>query len=160
MPSFDAILPSPGFRRLVFKPLVCKRLVCKRLGFKLSASTSAYLKLLFCAVLSAAAEVFLKVGADAGGADATMNFSALAHAGTWIGIVFFVANFVVWLDVLRTVPVGIAFAVQAVVQLMVPVAAWAFLNEQISAGRALGIILVFAGVIVAAAPSALAEERL
>ena len=140
MPSFDFTLPS--------------------FGFKVSASTNAVLKLLFCAVLSAAAEVFLKVGADAGGADATMNFSALTHAGTWFGIVFFVANFVVWLDVLRTVPVGIAFAVQSVVQLMVPVAAWAFLHEQISAGRALGIALVFAGVLIAAAPSALAEERL
>jgi multidrug transporter EmrE-like cation transporter len=140
MPSFDFTLPS--------------------FGFKVSASTNAVLKLLFCAVLSAAAEVFLKVGAEAGGADATMNFSALTHAGTWLGIVFFVANFVVWLDVLRTVPVGVAFAVQSVVQLMVPIAAWAFLHEQISAGRALGIALVFAGVLFAAAPSALAEERL
>ena len=131
-----------------------------RLGFKVSASTKAYAKLLFCAVLCAAAELLMKVGASAGATDATMNFSALAHAGTWLGIVFYVANFGVWLDVLRTTPVGIAFAVQSVVQLMVPIGAWAFLNEQISAGRALGIALVFAGVFVAAAPSALADERL
>jgi len=129
-------------------------------GFKVSASTIAYLKLLFCAVLSAAAELCLKVGAAGGGKDSTMNFSALAQAGTWLGIVFFVAQFVVWLHVLRKTPVGIAFAVQSVVQLMVPIGAWALLNEQISAGRALGIALVFAGVLLAAAPSALADERL
>jgi multidrug transporter EmrE-like cation transporter len=131
-------------------------------ALKLPASTTTYVKLLACAVLAAAAELCLKVGATAGagGTDATLHFSALAQAGTWLGIVFFIANFVLWLDVLRTTPVGIAFAVQSVVQLMVPVAAWAFLHEQISAGRALGIGLVFAGVLVAAAPSALAEERL
>jgi drug/metabolite transporter (DMT)-like permease len=44
--------------------------------------------------------------------------------------------------------------------LMVPVSAWLFLHEQISSGRALGILLVFAGVLVTAAPSAVAEERL
>jgi drug/metabolite transporter (DMT)-like permease len=134
--------------------------VVPNFGFKVSASTTAYLKLLFCAVLSAAAELCLKVGAVGGGADATMNFSALAQAATWLGIVFFVAQFVVWLDVLRKTPVGIAFAVQSLVQLMVPIGAWALLNEQISAGRALGIALVFAGVLLAAAPSALADQRL
>jgi undecaprenyl phosphate-alpha-L-ara4N flippase subunit ArnE len=140
MPSFDSLMPS--------------------FGFKLSASTTAYLKLLTCAVLCAAAELLMKIGASAGNADATLGFSALAHAGTWLGIVFFLANFVLWLDVLRTTPVGIAFAVQSVVQLMVPLGAWALLNEQISMGRALGIALVFTGVLLAAAPSALAEERL
>ena len=140
MSSFESIVPSSGF--------------------KVSASTTAYLKLLFCAVLSAAAELCLKVGAVGGGTDATMNFSALAQAGTWLGIFFFVAQFFVWLHVLRKTPVGVAFAVQSVVQLMVPIGAWALLNEQISAGRALGIALVFAGVLLAAAPSALADERL
>jgi multidrug transporter EmrE-like cation transporter len=141
MPSFESLMPS--------------------LGFRVSASTTTYAKLLACAVLAAAAELCLKVGATAGAStDATLHFSALAQAGTWLGIVFFIANFVLWLDVLRTTPVGIAFAVQSVVQLLVPVAAWAFLHEQISAGRALGIGLVFTGVLLAAAPSALAEERL
>jgi len=140
MPSVDTAISSPRV--------------------KLSASTTAYLKLLSCAVLCAAGELLMKVGASAGNADALLGFSALAHAGTWLGIVFYVANFVLWLDVLRTVPVGVAFAVQSVVQLMVPIGAWALLHEQISAGRALGITLVFTGVMLAAAPSALAEERL
>jgi multidrug transporter EmrE-like cation transporter len=127
----------------------------------LPAATKAYAKLLACAVLLAVAELLLKVGADGGaGSGGVMNFSALSQAATWLGIVLYVANFLVWLDVLRTIPVGIAFAVQSVVQLMVPLAAWGLLNEQISAGRAAGIVLVFAGVLLAAAPSALAEERL
>ena len=128
----------------------------------LPAASKAYAKLIACALLLAAAELLLKIGADngTGGAAGVMNFSALSQTATWLGIVLYVANFAVWLDVLRTIPVGIAFAVQSVVQLMVPLAAWALLNEQISAGRAAGIVLVFAGVLLAAAPSALAEERL
>lgn len=128
----------------------------------LSASTRAYVKLVVCAALLALAELLLKIGAtgDAAQADAVMNFSAMARMATWLGIALYVGNFLVWLDVLRTIPVGIAFAVQSVVQLIVPIAAWAFLNEQISAGRAVGIALVFLGVLVAAAPSAVADERL
>jgi multidrug transporter EmrE-like cation transporter len=142
MPSFENILP--GF------------------GYKVSASTNNYIKLLLGAFLLAGGEVLLKVGSgtSTGDADSMLNFAALAHAGTWLGIILYVANFAVWLDVLRTMPVGIAFSIQSVIQLIVPIAASAFLNEQISVGRALGITLVFAGVLLAAAPSARAEERL
>src|SRR5687767_13741501 len=123
-------------------------------SLRLSTSTRAYLKLGACAVLLAAGELLLKIGATA------QPDSPMTHWVTWVGIVFYVLNFVAWLEALKTIPVGIAFAVQSVVQLMVPVAAWLFLHEHISSGRALGILLVFAGVLLAAAPSAVAEERL
>lgn len=128
----------------------------------LSDSTKAYLKLAACAVLLAAAEILLKVGATAGAGtnDSVMSFSAMAQGATWLGIVFYIANFIAWLNALRTIPVGIAFAVQSVIQLIVPVSAWFVLHEQISLGRALGIALVFVGVLLAAAPSAVAEKRL
>ena len=113
-------------------------------SLKLSSSTNAYIKLGACAGLLAAAQ----------------PDSPMTHWATWIGIVFYVLNFVAWLEALKTIPVGIAFAVQSVVQLMVPISAWLFLHEQISSGRALGILLVFVGVLLAAAPSAVADERL
>ena len=124
------------------------------LGLKLSASTKAYLKLGACAGLLAAGELLLKIGATANPA------APMMHWTTWIGIVFYVLNFLAWLEALKTIPVGIAFAVQSVVQLMVPISAWLFLHEHISSGRALGIVLVFVGVFLAAAPSAVADERL
>lgn len=126
-----------------------------------SASTQAYLKLAACAVLMAVAELLLKIGATQSSThgDGIMNFSAMAQGATWLGIVFYILNFVAWLNALRTIPVGIAFAVQSVVQLIVPVSAWLLLHEQISAGRAVGIALVFIGVLLAAAPSAVADER-
>lgn len=124
------------------------------IGLKLSASTKAYLKLGACAGLAAAGEVLLKIGATA------QPDAPLTHWATWIGIVFYVLNFVAWLEALKNIPVGIAFAVQSVVQLIVPISAWLLLHEQISSGRALGILLVFAGVFLTAAPSAIADERL
>ena len=121
---------------------------------KISATTKAYIKLGACAGLLAAGELLLKISATA------QPDSPMTHWATWIGIVFYVLNFVAWLEALKTIPVGIAFAVQSIVQLMVPISAWLFLHEQISSGRALGILLVFVGVFLAAAPSAVADERL
>ena len=143
MPTFDFALPAMGFR--------------------ISDTTKSYCKLVFCASLLAGAELLLKVGAVAGAAQTdggAVTGAALGQITTWLGIALYIANFVMWLDVLRTTPVGVAYAVQSIVQLMVPVGAWAVLNEQITAGRALGIGLVFIGVLLAAAPSALADEKL
>jgi multidrug transporter EmrE-like cation transporter len=143
MPTFDLTLPA--------------------FGLALSDTTRAYCKLVFCASLLAGAELLLKIGAVAGAAASdggTVTGAALGQLTTWLGIALYIANFVTWLDVLRTTPVGVAYAVQSIVQLMVPVGAWAVLSEQITAGRALGIGLVFAGVLLAAAPSALADEKL
>jgi multidrug transporter EmrE-like cation transporter len=143
MPSFDLTLPT--------------------FGLKISPTVKSYAKLVFCASLLAGAELLLKVGAVAGAAQTdggVVTGAALGQTATWLGIALYIANFVMWLDVLRTTPVGVAYAVQSIVQLMVPVGAWAVLNEQITAGRALGIGLVFVGVLLAAAPSALADEKL
>ena len=86
-------------------------------SLKLSASAKAYLKLGACAGLAAAGEVLLKIGASA------QPDAPLTHWATWIGIVFYVLNFVAWLEALKTIPVSIAFAVQSVVQLIVPISA-------------------------------------
>ena len=123
-------------------------------GLRLSARAKAYLKLGACAGLAATGELLLKIGATAQPA------APMTHWATWVGIVFFVLNFVAWLEALKTIPVGIAFAVQSVVQLIVPISAWLVLHEQISSGRVLGILLVFVGVFLTAGPSAIADERL
>ena len=144
MPSFDFALPAVA-------------------GLKIPPIVKTYARLVFCASLLAGAELLLKIGAVAGAAQTdggAVTASALGQMTTWLGIALYIANFVMWLDVLRTTPVGVAYAVQSIVQLMVPVGAWAVLHEQITAGRALGIGLVFIGVLLAAGPSSLADEKL
>src|SRR5258708_10929310 len=106
-------------------------------SLRLSASAKAYLKLGACAGLLAAGELLLKIGATA------QPDSPMTHWATWIGIVFYVLNFVAWLEALKTIPLGIAFAVQSIVQLMVPISALLFLHAQLSSRRARGILLVF-----------------
>jgi hypothetical protein len=63
-------------------------------SLKLSARAKAYIKLGACAGLLAAGELLLKIGATAQ-PDAPMT-----HWATWIGIVFYVLNFVAWLEAL------------------------------------------------------------
>ena len=46
------------------------------------------------------------------------------------------------------------------VHVLVPTAAWLFLNETISSTRAAGIAFVLVGVLLVAAPAAQAEEEL
>jgi multidrug transporter EmrE-like cation transporter len=122
--------------------------------------TRAYFQLFLSALLLTAAELLLKAGAGQDGAEQGMNFEALSSSRTWLGIVFYVLSFVVWLNVLRTIPVGWAYAIHSVVQITVPIGALFFLSEQTGALRALGIVLVFVGMIIVAVPSAAAEQRL
>jgi len=111
-----------------------------------------------------AAEISLKIGAtaDAGGAAVTavFNFGAITSFATWIGILLYVLSFMIWLHVLRLMPLTEAYSLTNVVHITVPAAAWFFLNESISTNRALGISFVLCGALLVAAPSAKAEETL
>jgi drug/metabolite transporter (DMT)-like permease len=123
-----------------------------------------YVQLGLSAVLLTVAELLMKTGATAGvGTDdwtALFNIGALAWSATWLGIALYIVSFVSWLHVLRLIPLSQAYGLISVVQVLVPAAAWAFLHEPISIGRAIGIALVFAGILLVAAPTAHAEEKL
>lgn len=123
-----------------------------------------YFQLGASAVLLSIAEVLLKQGADLRAAvDPTtvlFGIGALAYASTWIGIVLYVLSFISWLHVLRLMPLSQAYALINVVHVLVPAAAWMFLQERLSLGRLAGIALVFAGTLLVAAPAAKAEDEL
>ena len=119
-----------------------------------------YLQLLFGQVMITAAEVLLKKGASESGEAEVLGFTALASATTWLGIFFYTLAFVIWLHVLRLLPLTQAYALSSIVHVLVPTAAWLFLNETISVGRATGITLVLGGILLVAAPAAKAEEEL
>ena len=123
-----------------------------------------YFQLGISAVLVSVAEVCLKMGAvtdfDGPAAADLFNITALASLATWVGIVFYVFSFVIWLYVLRLMPLTEAYALINVVHILVPGAAFIFLHESISSRRAIGIVLVFVGTLLVAAPTAAAEENL
>jgi multidrug transporter EmrE-like cation transporter len=123
-------------------------------------AVNPYLQLLGGQVLITAAEVLLKKGATASGEAEVLGFAALASATTWLGIFFYTLSFLIWLHVLRLLPLTQAYALASVVHILVPTAAWLFLDETIGWGRAAGIALVMCGIVLVAAPAAKAEEEL
>jgi drug/metabolite transporter (DMT)-like permease len=122
-----------------------------------------YLQILLTVLLTAGAQLLLKVGADGSAADNSaaswLGVRELASGWTWLGIVAFVASFGGWLYALRFLPLGIAFALTNGVHIFVPLGAWFFLGERIGPLRAAGILVIIAGVLLLAQPVARAEER-
>jgi len=128
------------------------------------ALVNPYLQLMAGQVMITAAEVLLKKGATgsvaAAGESQLLGIMALASGTTWLGIFFYTISFLIWLHVLRLLPLTQAYALASIVHVLVPTAAWLFLNEVISSTRAAGIALVLGGVVLVAAPAAKAEEEL
>jgi undecaprenyl phosphate-alpha-L-ara4N flippase subunit ArnE len=128
------------------------------------AFLNPYLQLALGVLSVTAAEILLKIGAVAGAADdpqgGIFGVSALAAAPTWLGIILYCLSFVSWLYVLRLLPLTEAFALVNVVHILVPLAAWLFLNESISLTRAAGIAMVVAGAVLIATSAAKLEAEL
>jgi multidrug transporter EmrE-like cation transporter len=128
------------------------------------AFVNPYLQLMAGQLLITAAEVLLKKGAAGSvagpGESEVLGITALTSGTTWLGILFYTLSFFIWLHVLRLLPLTRAYALASIVHILVPTAAWLFLNETISLGRAAGIALVLCGVVLVAAPAAKAEEEL
>ena len=123
-----------------------------------------YLHILVAAFCVAAAELLFKRGAVATANDPAplgiIGLSVLGSVWTWMGIVPYIASFLIWLHVLRRVPLHIAFSIMSVTQVLVPLAAWWFRAEHISLCRWAGILVVLIGIFVVAGPATKAEEEL
>lgn len=110
-----------------------------------------------------AAELLFKRGATAtaGATDATalFGFSILTSGWTWLGIAAYISASAAWINVLRQMPLHIAFSMMSADQALVPLCAWALLGETISPRRWCGIGLVIVGVYVIARPTSHPEVK-
>src|SRR6266705_3680293 len=109
-------------------------------------------------------ELLLKAGATAT-ADLSQSWSwtgisGLASALTWLAIVFIILDLMIWLYVLKYIPLSVAFPLSRVVDVLVPISCWLILQESISSLRWCGIALVIIGLAIVAKPAARLEERL
>jgi drug/metabolite transporter (DMT)-like permease len=109
-------------------------------------------------------ELLLKAGASAT-ADPARNWSwigisALASPFTWLAIAIIIVDLVIWLYILRHIPLSIAFPLSRTVDVLVPISCWLILKEAISPLRWCGIALVIIGLVIVAKPAAELEERL
>lgn len=121
---------------------------------------NAFLQIAISVALAAAAQLFLKLGTGQGQDGSLFNVAALSSHWVWLGIISMLVSLVSWLYALRFVPLLIAFNLAAATHVIVPIACWLFLGEQIPPIRWLGILLVTLGVFVIAQPLSRVEERL
>ena len=64
----------------------------------------------------------------------------------WLGVLFYVLNFFLWILVLSRVDLSVAAPVGSTSYIFVPLLAILFLGEQVSLMRWLGIVLIVAGI--------------
>jgi drug/metabolite transporter (DMT)-like permease len=121
---------------------------------------SPYVQILLSIVLSAAAQLFLKKGADTSISAMWLGFQGLSSGWVWLGIICMVTSLFSWLYSLRFVPLIIAYNLTGLIHVMVPLCSWYFLGEKIGPLRAFGILLVLFGVFVVARPLISAQEKL
>ena len=122
-----------------------------------------YLQIFLTVLLTAAAQILLKVGADTSAANNSiwswLGVAELGSGWTWLGILAFVASFGGWLYALRFLPLGLAFALTNGVHIFVPLGSWLFLGEHIGLLRGSGILVIIAGILLLAQSVAKVEEK-
>ena len=116
---------------------------------------------IICVVLF---ELLLKAGAKATADPSTswswIGITGLASPLIWLAIVVMLLDLVIWLYVLKYIPLSIAFPLSRLVDVLVPISCWLILKEGISSLRWCGIALVIIGLAIVAKPAARLEERL
>ncbi len=99
------------------------------------------------------AQLFMKTGLNSVGID-NITLANLAEfiagsAGSiciWIGFLFYVINFFIWITVLTRVELSVAFPVGSTSYIFIPILAMIFLHETITPLRWAGIALIVAGI--------------
>jgi drug/metabolite transporter (DMT)-like permease len=74
--------------------------------------------------------------------------AALSSWLVWVSLCGYIATFVLWLAILHSSPLSVAFPATALVYVFVPLCGWLLLGENFSAGQAAGIALILAGVFL------------
>jgi multidrug transporter EmrE-like cation transporter len=122
-----------------------------------------YFQILLTVVLTSAAQILLKIGADGSTGDASvgawLGFSELADGWTWLGILAFVSSFGSWLYALRFLPLGLALCLTNGVHILVPLGSWFFLHEQLGPLRIAGISVIIVGILLLSQSVAQAEKK-
>jgi drug/metabolite transporter (DMT)-like permease len=102
-------------------------------------------------VLDTGTQLAFKWGADGIG-DMDFGLAMMAKAislpGVWLATLGYIGVFVVWMAILRDMPLSRAFPMTGLVYVTVPLFAWFTFDEHIDLVRAGGIALIIAGVFL------------
>ena len=104
----------------------------------------------FTAFATATQLAFKWAGSELEGQELGLGFigAALARPSVWTAIAGYVTMFVLWIEILRRIPLSRAFVMTAIVYVPVTIGAWLIFDEQISALRGAGIAAIITGVVL------------
>jgi drug/metabolite transporter (DMT)-like permease len=101
-------------------------------------------------VLDTGTQLAFKWGAD-GLSDMDFGLTMIAKAislpGVWLACIGYIGTFVVWMAILRDMPLSRAFPMTGLAYVTVPLFAWLAFGERIDLTRSIGIALILAGVV-------------
>ena len=105
---------------------------------------------LFITFATATQLAFKWAGSELEGQELGLGFigAALARPSVWTAIAGYVTMFVLWIEILRRIPLSRAFVMTAIVYVPVTIGAWLIFDEQISALRGAGIAAIITGVVL------------
>ncbi len=125
-----------------------------------------FVLILMADALNALAELLFKQGAMAPGIHEITfaNFPAFASrlvsgTGLWVGVVCYIVMFFLWMPVLSQVDLSLAFPVQSIDYLLVPLISMAVLHERVTALRWLGVLFIMLGVCLVSQSAARKTRR-
>ena len=112
--------------------------------------SETWLWTLFIAFATATQLAFKWAGSDLEGQEFGLGFVgvALAKLSVWTAILGYATMFMLWINILRRVPLSRAFVMTAIVYVPVTIGAWLIFDEQISALRGVGIAAIMVGVVL------------
>jgi drug/metabolite transporter (DMT)-like permease len=122
-----------------------------------------WLLLIFEVLFVTASETLLKVGASETTRIRGWEWTGLTSLGSvwiWCAIVLVILSFLCWVNVLKHIPLSVAFPLSNVVHVLVPLSCWIFLAERISPRRWCGIAILIVGLAIVGKPVAKIEEKL
>lgn len=112
-------------------------------------------------------DLFFKKGALATGINDVVFSNIIEFAARitsnqwlWIGILFYLANFFLWIVLLSRVDLSIAFPMSSFTYIIVPVLAIIFLKEQVHLIRWAGIFFIIIGITLTSRSAGGAEGAL
>ena len=127
-------------------PIVAAALTGVQSALTMTLTPLAIVLLLTCVVAEVAYQLSFKTVADRADPDRHLR-SVASQPLLWFGVALWAIEVVVWLAVLQSVPLDIAYPVMTLTYAAVPIAGVVALKEKMSTSQVAGATLIFAGVI-------------
>lgn len=108
--------------------------------------TSRYLLLLGFSLLMATGQMLFKIAADAG--QGRPMPQALINGWLMLALVLYGAATLLWVFILRSTPLSIAYPFAALSFVIVPIGAWAIFGEPLGWRYAAGMVLIIGGILL------------